>query len=238
MKTYSYAKDMIMVIGLAVILTIFITKPVHSQDPLKKEPKTTINLKIVKDDNGKTTVIDTTFTTNDSFDSDELHEMMGNLGDEMAGMGDDLKEWNFNINEMELPDSAMKDSLKKIRQKVIVLSKNFKSPHFKWNKTPHAYNYQYDFDVPCPPAPPMPPDCREFQGNFDWDGDQGAFFRSNKSRGETLSDILGDIPMDRIKNYSIKERKGGKRIVIDVEDAPLISHPEERVIVIRKHEKE
>ena len=51
-------------------------------------------------------------------------------------------------------------------------------------------------------------------------------------KGETLSDLLGDIPMDRVKNYSIKSKKGWKRIVIDVEDPPLMEKRGHRQVMI------
>ncbi len=38
----------------------------------------------------------------------------------------------------------------------------------------------------------------------------------------TLSDLIGYIPMSRVKGYTVKDTKNGKRIVIDVEDAPLM----------------
>lgn len=42
-------------------------------------------------------------------------------------------------------------------------------------------------------------------------------------REETLSDLIGEIPLDQVKQYSIKERKGGKRIIIDIDDAPVVT---------------
>ena len=46
------------------------------------------------------------------------------------------------------------------------------------------------------------------------------------NRGESLNDVLGDIPMSRVKSYKVIDKKGGKRIIIDIQDAPLGSdHP-------------
>ncbi len=63
---------------------------------------------------------------------------------------------------------------------------------------------ELDFDVDM--DLPSPPKIRHFR-----------HFR-NEDRGETLGDLLGDIPMDKVTRYSVKERKGGKRIVIEVEN--------------------
>jgi len=41
------------------------------------------------------------------------------------------------------------------------------------------------------------------------------------NRGESLNDVLGDIPMSRVKSYKVIDKKGGKRIIIDIQDAPL-----------------
>jgi hypothetical protein len=48
----------------------------------------------------------------------------------------------------------------------------------------------------------------------------------------TLSDVLGDIPMSRVNSYSIKDRKNGKRIIIDIDDAPLVEK-QERVVYLK-----
>jgi hypothetical protein len=57
--------------------------------------------------------------------------------------------------------------------------------------------------------------------------------RMGKDRGQSLNDVLGDIPMSRVKSYSIKDTKNGKRIVIDLENGPLVEQ-ENKIIVIRE----
>jgi hypothetical protein len=42
--------------------------------------------------------------------------------------------------------------------------------------------------------------------------------------------------MSRVKSYSIKDRKNGKRIIIDVEDAPLVTE-HDNVIILRNPHK-
>ena len=101
-------------------------------------------------------------------------------------------------------------------------------------KTMKGMKFGYDdidfrFDIPC--LPDM--DVEKFS---DFNG--GNFYSMPEMRmpqrghGD-LSDILGRIPMERVKSYSVKDRKGGKRIIIDVEDAPFFLQ-EDRVVVIKQ----
>lgn len=148
---------------LAGLLTFTLNSYVIGQDTVKaKSKKSVVRLKIKKDDNGKTTVIDTTFSL----------------------------------------------------------------------ATPaRSQGYDYEFEVPCPPDVPPPMKRREgFEGDYWPDRDMRTFQYENKR--PTLSDILGDIPLDRVKSYSIKDRKKGKRIIIDIEDAPLIMN-QDRMIFLR-----
>ena len=206
MKINSVRFKIALVFGVATILAIFITRPVHSQETTKKESHKKIVLKIVSDDNGKTTVIDTT---------------------------------------MEIPDSTMIDSIRKEIDKVIVLGEGGKHARFKIHNMPQGF--AYDFDIPPPPDCLKEPEELE---DFDWEGmapdcdmaeriweraAPGQYRRVMRSGGheQTLNDILGEIPMDRVVSYSIKDRKNGKRIIIDLNDAPMFEK-QDRVIVIRE----
>ena len=205
MKINSVNLKIALVFGVATILAIFITRPVYSQETAKKESHKKIVLKIVSDDNGKTTLIDTT---------------------------------------MEIPDSAMMDSLRKEIDKVIVLGEGGKHARFKIHNMPQGF--AYDFDMPPPPE--CPKELEELEG-FDWEGmvpdcdmadrirerTPGRDRRIMRSGGheQTLNDILGEIPMDRVVSYSIKDRKNGKRIIIDLNDAPMFEK-QDRVIIIRE----
>ena len=207
MKIHSFKFKIVLVLGVATILAIFITKPAVSQKNTEKESHKKITLKIVSDDNGKTTMIDTT---------------------------------------MEMPDSTMIDSMKQEIEKVIELGRSDKHCQFKMQKMPDGFNYK--FDMPCPPECPM--DLEDF-GDFEWEGNEPGRGEMNENmmermapgmerrvlrsggQGQTLNDMLGEIPMDRVVSYSIKDRKGGKRIVIDLNDAPMFEK-QDRVIVIRE----
>jgi hypothetical protein len=46
-----------------------------------------------------------------------------------------------------------------------------------------------------------------------------------------LNDLLGDIPMDRVKSYSIRDTKDGKKIVIELKNEPFIEHHRNVIIM-------
>ena len=48
-----------------------------------------------------------------------------------------------------------------------------------------------------------------------------------RKRGESLSDVLGNIPMSAVTSYKIKETKNGKRITIEVSDNAFFGNDEE-----------
>jgi len=206
MKIHSVTFKKVLVFGAAAILAIFVAGPAFSQETAPKESHKKITLKIVSDDNGKTTMIDTT---------------------------------------MEMSDTAMMDSVRNEIEKVIMIGKGGKCPYVKFRNM--AQGFAYDFDVPSPPDCLM--DLEELEGlafegmasrremeDFTWDrmapGPERRVIRSG-GKGQSLSDILGDIPMDRVVSYSIKDRKNGKRIIIDLNDAPMFER-QDRVIVIRE----
>ncbi|MFH1297594.1 MAG: hypothetical protein ABIJ04_10015 [Bacteroidota bacterium] len=50
-------------------------------------------------------------------------------------------------------------------------------------------------------------------------------------KGESLSDVLGDIPMSAVKSYKIRETKNGKRITIEISDDPLLGPPNRDILI-------
>ena len=198
MKTYSWLKDSMLVIGLATIMTIIMTFPGYTQDTLKKNPKTTLKLKIIKDENGKKTVIDTIITSDKSIDSRVINVIIDNLDENMKGLDEGLKEWH---------------------------------------NQPGGFDYNFDFDVPEPPEPPEAPNSPgEHRHHFDYRVEPFDVEPPAIRRGEgSLLDLLGDIPMNRIKSFNIKEKKNGTRITIEVGREPVLGFPRssERTIIVR-----
>ncbi len=206
MKITSAKLKIALFIGATAILAIFVTRPGYSQESARKESQKKIVLKVVSDDNGKTTVIDTT---------------------------------------MELPDTAMMDSINESIEKIIVMGNGGKHARFKVHNM--RQGFKYNFEIPTPPECPM--DIEDFE-NIEMEGmvpgqDMDECMWERMAPGperrvmrlgghrQTLTDVLGDIPMDRVVSYSIKDRKNGKRIIIDLNDAPMFER-QDRVIVIRE----
>ncbi len=237
MKTYSWLKDSMLVIGLATIMTIILTSPGYTQDTLKKNPKTILKLKIIKDENGEKTVIDTTITSAKSLDQGEINEIIVNLDENMKGLDAGLKELSLSLSEMNLPDSGMMDSIRKMTDRIRIMSKNFKSPHFKMHAQPGGFDYNFDFDMPEPPeSPERPNPPGEHRHHFESRVEPFDIEPPAIRKGEgSLLDLLRDIPMDRIRNFNIKEKKNGTRITIDVDREPVLGFPRstERTIIIR-----
>jgi hypothetical protein len=185
-----------MAVGAAIFMAIFVTRPGCAQDPAKKESKKVIKINVVTENNGKTTVIDTT---------------------------------------MVLPDSAMTDSLREEIDRVIELGEGGGHARLRYHNMPQAYEYKFEM-------PDMPEELMELEhlggmGDCDWEGFAGSpdcrMMKIGGNRGQSLNDLLGDIPMDRVTSYSIKDTKKGKRIVIELENGPIIER-EQKIIVIRE----
>lgn len=197
MKTYSLKTGIAVFSVSAVILAFFIISPARGQEPVKKITREKVMVKVVTDDNGVRTVIDTTF---------------------------------------EMPDSMAMDSVKNEIERLVRIGKDAREQCFRFRGWPHEYSF--DFQMP---------DLSEYQKDLkeleeielpEWDEqfpDRAAGEESlqhprpsrehrmiirTPDRKQTLSDVLGDIPMDRVISYSIKDRKNGKRIVIDLSDEP------------------
>jgi hypothetical protein len=205
-----------LLLGSVALLALLIARPGYSQETVKKEPYKRVIIKTVTGKNGTTTTVDTVIT---------------------------------------LADSAHFDSALRDFEKVIILEKDGRHGRLKVRTMPGGYSY--DFDMP---------EMADFQEGleelkaledlkeFEWESlptrrGPGVAFREERlpgpgrhrmqfeRRGETLNDILGDIPMDRVVNYSVKDRKNGKRIIIDVENAPMFEK-REKVIIIREPGKD
>jgi hypothetical protein len=206
MKIHSFSAKSILVAVVLTSAAIFITKPSISQEAVKKDSGKKVTLKIYTNENGKKTVIDTT---------------------------------------MEMPATGMNDTITEEFDKIIEMDKDGKHACVKIRKMPEGFNYK--FDMPCQPECNMAFDELE---NLDWErmapgqqldeltwdemvpGQERRIMR-REGHGQWLNDILGEIPMDRVVSYSIKDRKNGKRIIIDLNDAPMFER-QDKVIIIRE----
>ncbi len=178
------------------------------QQTAKTEKHSKVVVKMITDDNGTRTVVDTAF---------------------------------------ELPDSALTDSVNREIEKVIKIGHDGKCGAYRIYGMPEGYSF--DFDIPDLPDCPMAlEELRELgfdggmpeeflDGNFDMPAPPPVMMRHLRG-GQSLNDLLGDIPMERVKNYSIKDTKNGKRITIDIDNAPFFEKKKDRVVIIRGEGRE
>ncbi|HNW74942.1 MAG TPA: hypothetical protein PKN44_15035 [Bacteroidales bacterium] len=193
----------------AALLVIFVTRPGNAQEPVKKENHKKIILKVIADDNGNRTVIDTTLDLPDSTILDSVHReidrviRVGKEGHSRHHFGVDPDKFTYDFDLRSFDDSMKElDKLKDLE--------------FEWDGAlPGEEGIAGDlYDMPLPA-----PECNMI-GKAD--------------RQQTLSDLIGDIPMDRVTGYTVKDRKHGKRIIVDVEDGPIFDRHDKNVIIIRE----
>jgi hypothetical protein len=173
---------------IALIFSAIFIFPVKVSAQVEKKPtknQKTVQMKIVTTENGKTTVYDTTITTNEPGDTDALeYEMRIMEGNEM----------NFDTLIIEGEDSLQK--------RIIIHG----GPGMGRG--------------PCEGHLRMEEMCPGMPFDFSWNGfgdvDEDIFL-SAPFPGQFES-ILGSIPMGAVKGFKIKEKKGGKRIIIDIDD--------------------
>jgi len=235
MKTRSWFYDSILVIGLAAVFSFVLVHPVSAQDTIKKHSKTVITLKIVKDENGKKTVIDTTITTDKPLKSKELKAIVSDMGEDVKGENGDMDDFSFSFNGDEFPDSAFMDSIHKMTKDIRCMVRKLHGHHFDMDRFPGGFDYNFNFDLPEPPAPPDPPEAGWDFGDFQHPAPYPGHRQDMEKGPGTLSDLLGDIPLDRVKNFSIKEQKDGTKITIELDRGPVFAAPrsESKVIIIR-----
>jgi hypothetical protein len=231
MITKTYFRDILTVIGLSVVLTIFITYPGFSQDTTKTkgDKKVRIVAKIVEDKNGTVHEFDTTINLDRKLKPGEEQEMMKEFELRFKDLGDQMKDLEVEMNEMKLPDSGMMDSVQRLTENTF---RFHGGPHvfMRHNSSPRAFNFDYNFDMPD--IPDAPQSIIEEFNDEDSPGMPYENQRMLQGKDESLNDLLGDIPMDRVKSYSIKDTRDGKKIVIELKNEPFIGHHRD-VIILR-----
>ena len=233
MISKTHFRDILTIFGLSIALTIFITRPGFSQDTTrtKGDKKIKMVTRVVEDKNGKRLVFDTTINLDRRLNPGEEKQMMREFEVRIKDLDDQMKDLEVEFNEMGLPDSGMMDSVQRLTERAFRFRGGPGNVHFRRNFSPRAFNFDYNFDFPETPEPPQP-----LIEEFNDETAPGMFDKQSprmfKGRGESLNDLLGDIPMDRVKNYSIRDTKDGKRIIIELSKEPFIEHHRD-VIIIR-----
>jgi hypothetical protein len=213
-----------MVPALTIILcSIFLTGFVRAQDTKNDTQKKTVKIKVVKEKDGKKSVLDTTIIGTESLKEKDIDAMMEKLEKEMKGLESEMKKLDLDIS-VTLDDTGKIDSLKKEIRKVIMLGNGCCKGKVDIDCIPHCFNFGFDNIPEIFEGVENEGNWEDVDGNIFYYGTPGPEFNfrtQQKHSGGTLSDILGDIPMDRVKNYSIKETKNGKKITIEVDHGPL-----------------
>jgi hypothetical protein len=237
MISKTHFRDILTVIGLSIVLTIFITHQGFSQDTTKTkgDKKIRIVAKIIEDKNGKRQEFDTTINLDRKLKPGEEREMMKEFEMRFRDLGEQMKDLEVEMNEMRLPDSGMMDSARHYTERIFRHRGGPGNMHFRRNFSPRAFNFDYNFEMPDMPDIPQPL-IEEFNDeNAPEMPDMNQIMHPGD--GGSLNDLLGDIPMDRVKSYSIKDTKNGKKIVIELNNEPFIEN-HKNVIIIRSHRPE
>jgi hypothetical protein len=232
MKTGTSMNIFLWVLAFIFIFITGTSRKLKGQDTIKaSEGKAVIKMKVSTGKDGKTITIDTVFSFSDNKGKEACEKAMKEFELRLKDAEDMMKEIELQIDVSDIEGKM--DSLKK---KIIIMSDEGEIPCFRWHDKKGGFDYDYDFDVPDLKDFPKVPCTPDILDDFMWYGrypEHGVRVISPRGDGQTLSDIIGDIPMERVKSYSIKDRKGGKRIVIEIEDAPLMH--ERNVIIMRSH---
>jgi hypothetical protein len=237
MKTISSFPGNKFVAIIVLVALIFILNPLFSQDSPHNPPqKKQMKLIVKTDKNGESRELDTTINLNGQMDKARLKKVMKEFDINLEDLADNMQDMVISIDDMDLPDSTKVDSLCKMVKKIRINLRDGKEPMGKRDHgRTHAYTFDYNFDDPCLPdvPPPPPPPSDGNLGIFEGHSGFEPWNNNFDEKGNTLSDILGDIPMDRVKSYSIKETRNGKRIVIELNNDPMIER-HDKVIIIRE----
>jgi hypothetical protein len=233
MKKSQNIRKILLCVLISGLMTFTLSYNTAAQDSEKSSSKKkVVVLKIKKEDNGKTTVIDTTFNIATSTGQKEFEKFMAKNELELEHFSNEPENIEVLVDMADFPDSLSKDSIVK---QFRIIGKDGRSLHYGWEDK--SDGYEYDFDIEGSPDFDFSPfqGYRDFEDNFHPGLDMEVL--RNHPNSPTLSDILGDIPMAQVKSYSVKDRKNGKRIIIDIEDAPLLVN-ENKVIIIREPGKQ
>jgi len=238
MISKTHFRDILTIFGLSIALTIFITRPGFSQDTTKTKGDKKIKMvtRVVEDKNGKRLEYDTTINLDRRLKPGQEKGIMREFEIRFKDLDDQMKDLEVELNEMRLPDTGMMDSIQRLTERAFRFRGGPGNAHFRRNFSPRTFKFDYNFDFPESPEPPQP-----LIEELNEENAPGMFNEENpgmfKGKSESLNDLLGDIPMDRVKSYSIKDTKDGKRIIIELNKEPFIEHHRD-VIILRtpRHE--
>lgn len=148
----------------------------------KKKGSTTI--KIIKNENGRTTKIDTTVDANDDEaiqkilkDLDLDHDMNFNFNtpEPLLAPGEKRRKMKFNYNSLSKKDrEELKQEMENLKDEMNDLHEQMKDIHIEIhsdNDGKDRQEYSYHFEMP--PMPPMPPDMEGLDRDDFWKNEPG-----------------------------------------------------------------
>lgn len=186
---------------VAVIALFSFTSAMAQEEPDSSTNKT-IKIKMITKKGGNTKVFDTTLQRSGKLLEEEMAELMKDLKVEMSDLSKEMEDLDLEI-ELESGEDGF------------------------------SYNFDHDIKIEIPEIPDIESMMKDYRDCFDFRGVTPRHrldpFRGHEGRG--LNELLGNIPMDRVTSYSVKERKNGKRIVIDVENGPSVDKRKEMIII-------
>jgi len=142
-----------------------------------------------------------------------------------------MKDLELEMNQLKFPDSGFMDSVQRLTEKSFRFHGGPGNARFRHNFGPRTFDFDYNFEMPEPGESPQPL-IEEFNEESTPGMPKEENRRMLKRESESLNDLLGDIPMDRVKSYSIRDTKDGKRIIIELKNEPFIGHHRD-VIILR-----
>ena len=224
MKTIDFKSSWSKVMLLLPLLLAFITLGAFAQDKKDKEKsrKETVTIHITKEDNGKLTVYDTTFTTEEKFEIDSwlearnLYEEEARLKEIEEGLEKEIRVTIPHFSEFEgktIPDTII------VNEDTIFLGLAGKDFKYLFHDMPGLEDLEIEkyFDKPMKHCPPG---CRRFEVHprccphprLDRIPDMPFLLDFDLPELDRL------FPFGNLDNIVVKKKRNGKKIIIEFED--------------------
>lgn len=206
---YSYSAR----IGLFSVIIpgmLFMIRPAVAQSDTASVSKSSVTMKIIHKTDGDSIVADTTLTFEGPYSDEEIREMTKSMKEQARALREQMR--------------VLRDQMGVLRDFDIDIDLP-EIPDFPdmimMPEIPDIPSFDFDIDsisVPKTPGPPL------------------RIIHNRPSGRGGLNEVLGDIPMDRVKSLSIREKKNGRKIVIEVDDTPS-RRVKKEVIIVRPDDK-
>ena len=206
---------------LTLMMALVFAAAVFAQDTVPDKKRKVIKLRVESDGDNEIISVDTTIVIDENFNEQAFQTYMSNFKDKMKNMElhlqgleleeDQLKEMEQALQEMEIHLEGVNFGNEDL-ENLIHVYEHPKAPYHMGFYSDHPRSQGYNWFSDC----------------------HGKDFMKCKSKkGESLSDVLGDIPMSAVKSYKIRDTKYGKKIVIEVNDDFPILHSEDLIVISR-----